>query len=181
MQKRLGPQPEAPQAQSCGRLYSPKLSILLLFTSSNTRHIMGDPFSAIAGAVSAVDVAVRSCSTIYDSARYLKDAPVLTQELQGTVQSIRSILQNVNTLVARYHQSQVLTAQLHLPDAVNEEIVAITTDLDDLSSLLPAPHSTRKIRAGVKWIKDRRKVEKLVMKLQQHQTSLILALQSPSQ
>ncbi|KAL8911006.1 MAG: hypothetical protein Q9171_003742 [Xanthocarpia ochracea] len=142
---------------------------------------MAEPFSAIAGAVSIVDVAIRSCNTLYDSVCYLKGAPGLTQDLQQTVQSTQSILQNLNALVARYRQLQVFTAQLHLPDAVNYEIVAIKTDLDVLSSLLPATHSTREVRTGLKWIKDRREVEKLVLKLQRHQLSLTLALQSPLQ
>ena len=142
---------------------------------------MAEPFTAIAGAVSIVDAAIRSCNTLYDSISYLKGAPGLTQDLQQTVQSIQSILQNLNALIARYRQSQVFTAQLHLPDAVNYEIVAIKTDLDVLSSLLPATHSTREVRTGLKWIKDRREVEKLVLKLQRHQLSLTLALQSPLQ
>ena len=142
---------------------------------------MGDPLSAVAGVVSIVDVAVRSCNTLYDSIRYLKEVPSLTQELQQTIQSIRSILQHLSALVARYGQSRVLTAQVHLPDAVSHEIVAIKTDLDVLSSLFPAARSTGKLRTGLKSIKDRREIEKLVLKLQRHQVSLTLALQSPLQ
>ncbi|KAL8894840.1 MAG: hypothetical protein Q9207_008397 [Kuettlingeria erythrocarpa] len=142
---------------------------------------MADPFSAVAGAASIVDVAVRSCNTLYDSICYIRDAPGLTLELQQTVQSIQSILQSLNALVARYRQSQVFTAQLHIPDAVSHEIVAIKKDLDLLSSRLPAPHTTREVRTGLKWIRDRRRVEKLVLKLQRHQISLTLALQSPLQ
>ncbi|KAI4089519.1 MAG: hypothetical protein LQ344_005345 [Seirophora lacunosa] len=95
---------------------------------------MGDPFSAIAGAVSTVDFALRSCNILYDTIRYLKVAPELTQDLQQTVQSIRSILQDLNALVARYRHSQVITAQLQLPDAVSHEINAIKTDLDHLKN-----------------------------------------------
>ncbi|KAL8795896.1 MAG: hypothetical protein Q9182_007468 [Xanthomendoza sp. 2 TL-2023] len=122
---------------------------------------MGDPFSAIAGAVSIVDVAVRSCNTLFDSVRYLKDAPELTKELRETVQSIRSTLQDLNALVARYRQSQILAVQLQLPNAVSHEILAIKKDLDVLLSLIPATHSARSIRTRLKWINNRREVEKM--------------------
>ena len=129
---------------------------------------MVDPFSTAAGAVSLVDVALRTCLKLYDLISYLKDVPQLSQRLQRSVHSIDSILLDLNTFVAQYRSSARLIA---LPDSVNKEIIFIKEDLIALASLLP---NSKK----VKWVLNRKKLADLQQSLRDHQTSLILAFQS---
>lgn len=136
---------------------------------------MIDPFSTAAGAVSVVDVALRACVTIYDSIRYIQGAQELSARLQRTVQSVESILQNLNTFVAQFRQSPVNAAHpASLPDAVNHGIISIRADLDELLTLLP---TSRK----VKWVLNRKRLAVVVQKLENCQVTLLLALQSVAQ
>ncbi|KAL8757874.1 MAG: hypothetical protein Q9199_001902 [Rusavskia elegans] len=138
---------------------------------------MAEVFSAFAGVASLIDVALRACSVLYDSSRYLKDAPQLSQRLRRTIQSVKSVLQNLKEFVALYRQQQASAGlQDFLPDAVNEEVISIKAELDTLSTLLPASGSSDQLRTKLKWILDRKKVTEIIKALDSHKTTLILAL-----
>ncbi|KAI4263553.1 MAG: hypothetical protein L6R42_001308 [Xanthoria sp. 1 TBL-2021] len=143
---------------------------------------MAEVFSAFAGVASLIDVALRACNVLYDSSRYLKDAPQLSQRLRRTIQSVESVLQNLKEFVALHRQQQA-SAGLpdFLPGAVNEEIISIKAELDTLSTLLPASGSSGQFRAKLKWVLDRKKVTEVIKALDSHQITLILALQSFAQ
>ena len=143
---------------------------------------MAEIFATVTGIVSLVDVALRACSALYDSISYLKDAPDLSQRLQRTVQSIESVLRSLNLLVAQYRQLTTTNGQpVQLPDAVGHEVVAIKAALDGLAILLPATGSGGKLRRGIKTILDRKKVVEVAQRLDSHQITLLLALQSFAQ
>ncbi len=143
---------------------------------------MAEVFSTIAGVASLIDVALRACNVLYDSSRYLKDAPLLSQRLRRTVQSVESALQSLKQFVTQYRQQQV-SAGLpdHLPGAVNDEIISIKVDLDTLSALLPASSSNGQLRTKFKWVLDRKKVAEILQALDSHQITLLFALQSFAQ
>ncbi|KAL8942549.1 MAG: hypothetical protein Q9216_001593 [Gyalolechia sp. 2 TL-2023] len=91
---------------------------------------MADVFSTVAGVASFIDVALRGCTVLYDSVRYLKDEPELSQRLRRTVQSVQSILHNLNEFVATYRQQQVSAGVINfLPDAVRRNGVRVHEDL----------------------------------------------------
>ena len=143
---------------------------------------MAEIFATVTGVVSLVDVALRACSALYDSIEYLKDAPDLSQRLQRTVQSIESVLRSLNLFIAQYRQSITPAGQPdQLPDAVGHELIAIKDTLDALATLLPAKGSGSKLRRGIKTILDRKKVVEVIQRLDSHQITLILALQSFAQ
>lgn len=129
---------------------------------------MVDPFSAAAAALSVVDVALRTCSKLYELINDFRDVPQLSQRLQRTVQSIGSTLSDLNTFIAQY----LSTARpIALPDSVNKEIIFIKEDLIALAGLLS---NTKKVR----WVLNRKKLADVQQSLERHQISLILAFQS---
>ena len=143
---------------------------------------MAEIFAAVTGVVSLVDVALRACSALYDSIGYLKDAPDLSQRLQRTVHSIESVLRSLNLFIAQYRQTTTPAGQTNrLPDAVSHELFAIKAALDALAALLPATGSGSKLRRGINTILDRKKVAEGIQRLDSHQITLILALQSFAQ
>ena len=143
---------------------------------------MAEIFATVTGVASLIDVAFRACSALYDSIEYLKDAPDLSQRLQRTVQSIESVLRNLNLFVAQYRQTTSPAGQSdHLPDAVSHELIAIKAALDALAALLPVTGSGSKLRRGIKTILDRKKVVEVTQRLDSHQITLILALQTFAQ
>lgn len=143
---------------------------------------MAEVFATVAGVGSSIDVALRACNALCDAIRYLKDAPELSQRLQRNVQSVESILQTLEAFVAQYRRSQALTGQSgFLPDAVTHEIISIKTELEALSTLLPAASSSDQLRRRLKWVLDRKKVAEVLQRLEGHQITLILALQSFAQ
>ena len=143
---------------------------------------MAEVFATFAGAASLIDVALRTCNVLYDSCRYLRDAPQLSQRLRGTIQSVESVLRSVNEFGATYRQQQT-SAGLpdFLPSAVNDEIKSIKAELDALSTLLPSSSSSGQLRSKLKLVVDRKKVTEVIKELDRHQNTLILALQAFAQ
>ena len=143
---------------------------------------MADPFSALAGVISLVDVALRACNVLYDSITYLKDAPELSQRLQRTVQSVESVLRSLDISVAQYRQSKISFGQSDLaPDAVKQELKSIRAELDELFLLLPTSGSGNELRRRLRWVLDRKRVGEVIQRLEGHQVTLLLALQSFAQ
>ena len=143
---------------------------------------MAEVFATIAGIASVIDVALRTCTVLYSSLHYLKHEPELSRQLQQTIQSVESILRNVEDFVAVYRQQQASARLLGcLPDAVNYGVILIKAELDALSTLLPAPSASGQIRRRVKWVLDRKRVVEVRQKLDSHQITLTLALQSFAQ
>lgn len=141
---------------------------------------MAEVFSTVAGVASLIDVALRACNVLYDSIRYLKDESELSQRLGRTVQSVESVLQCLDEFVALHRQQQISAGLPNfLPDAVNHEVISIKAELDALSTLLPNPSS--QFRRRVKWFLDRTKVSEVIQRLDSHQNTLTLALQSFAQ
>ena len=140
---------------------------------------MAEVFATFAGVASFIDVALRACNVLYDSTRYLKDAPQLSQRLQRTIQSVNSVLRSVIKFGATYRQQQT-SAGLpdFLPSAVNNEINSIKAQLDRLSTLLPSSSSSNQLRSQFKWVLDRKKVTEVTQALESHQNTLKLALQA---
>ncbi|KAL8954686.1 MAG: hypothetical protein Q9183_006981, partial [Haloplaca sp. 2 TL-2023] len=140
---------------------------------------MAEVFSTIGGVASIIDVALRACNVLYDSGRYLKDAPQLSQRLRRTIESVKSILQDLKALGAEHRQQQ---AGARLPDilpaTVEREVKSIIDNLDILSALLPAASLRGQTRAQVKWVLNRKKVVETVLALDTHQATLTLALQT---
>ncbi|KAL8779626.1 MAG: hypothetical protein Q9213_006855 [Squamulea squamosa] len=140
---------------------------------------MPELFSKIAGVASLIDVALRACNVLYDSSCYLKDAPQLSQRLQRTIESVKSVLQSLNDLLALHRQQQATSGVPDiLPGAVENEIISIKAVLDTLSTLLPTSSANSQVRTQVKWILDRKKVTEVVKELDSHQITLALALQT---
>ncbi|KAL8934553.1 MAG: hypothetical protein Q9211_005162 [Gyalolechia sp. 1 TL-2023] len=143
---------------------------------------MAEVFSTVAGVASLIDVALRACNVLYDSIRYLKDESELSQRLRRTVQSVESVLQSLDEFVALYRQQQSSASLPNfLPDAVNHEIISIKAELHALSTLLPSSSSSSRLRRGLKWVLDRKKVAEVIQSLDSHQITLIFALQSFAQ
>ncbi|KAL8658083.1 MAG: hypothetical protein Q9226_001287 [Calogaya cf. arnoldii] len=143
---------------------------------------MAEVFSTIAGVASLIDVALRACNVLYDSGRYLRDAPQLSQRLRRTIQSLEFALQSLKQFVAHYRQQQILAGLPdHLPGAINEEIVSIKANLDALTRLLPASSLNGQMRTKFKWVLDRKKVTEVLQALDSHQITLLVALQSFAQ
>ncbi|KAL8833884.1 MAG: hypothetical protein Q9170_004031 [Blastenia crenularia] len=142
---------------------------------------MAEVLATVASLASVIDVALRACNVLYDSIRYLRDAPELSQRFQRTVQSVQSILRTLDDFIALHRQRQVSAGlPSFLPDAVNHEIISIKTDLDLLLMLLPTPSSGR-VRRRLNWVLDRRKVAEVIERLDSRQITLILGLQSFAQ
>ena len=143
---------------------------------------MAEVFATFAGVASLIDVALRACNVLYDSCRYLRDAPQLSQRLRRTIQSVESVLRSVNELGATYRQRQT-SAGLpdFLPSAVNDEIKSIKAELDALSTLLPSPSSSGQLRSKLKFDLDRNKVTEVTQALDSHQITLLLSLQTFAQ
>ncbi|KAL9628449.1 MAG: hypothetical protein Q9204_005877, partial [Flavoplaca sp. TL-2023a] len=140
---------------------------------------MAEVFSTVAGGLSLVDVALRACNKLYDSIRYLKEAPQLSQRLRRTVQSIESVLKSLDEFIALHRQRQTFAGEPDLlPSAVENEVISIKAELDALSALLPASSSTGHIRAKVKWVLDRKRVTEVIQSLDRRQITLTFALQS---
>ena len=132
---------------------------------------MPDPFSAVAGAISVVDVALRTCVALYDSIRYIQDAPELSRQLQKSCQSIQSTLHVSKDFLTRYYQSLAFAVhQDPVPDAVSQGILSIQTGLDRLLPLLSDPKK-------ITWVIRRKRLVEVVKKLESDQITLILALQ----
>ncbi|KAI4221469.1 MAG: hypothetical protein LQ349_007834 [Xanthoria aureola] len=143
---------------------------------------MAEVFATFAGVASLIDVALRACNVLYDSCRYLRDAPQLSQRLRRTIQSVESVLRSVNESGATYRQQQT-SAGLpdFLPSAVNDEIKSIKAELDALSTLLPSSSSSGQLRSKSKFVLDRKKVTEVTQALDSHQITLILSLQTFAQ
>ncbi|KAI4220780.1 MAG: hypothetical protein LQ349_008003 [Xanthoria aureola] len=143
---------------------------------------MAEVFATFAGVASLIDVALRACNVLYDSCRYLRDAPQLSQRLRRTIQSVESVLRSVNESGATYRQQQT-SAGLpdFLPSAVNDEIKSIKAELNALSTLLPTSSSSDQFRSKLKWVLDRKKVTEAIKALDSHQNTLILSLQTFAQ
>lgn len=143
---------------------------------------MAEIFATFAGVASLIDVALRACNVLYDSTRYLRDAPQLSQRLRRTIQSVESVLRSVNEFGATYRQQQT-SAGLRdfLPSAVNDEIKSMKAELDALSTLLPSPSSSGQLRSKSKFVLDRKKVTEVTQALDSHQITLLLSLQTFAQ
>ncbi|KAL8720173.1 MAG: hypothetical protein Q9181_007953, partial [Wetmoreana brouardii] len=143
---------------------------------------MAEVFATVAGVASVIDVALRACNVLYDSIRYVKDEPELSQRLRRSIQSVESILQSLDDFVALHRQQQA-SAGLpdFLPDAVNHELTSIKAQLEALSTLLPSSCSSYQLRRRFKWVLDRKRVAEITQRLDSHQNTLILALQSFAQ
>ena len=143
---------------------------------------MAEIFATFAGVASLIDVALRACNVLYDSTRYLRDAPQLSQRLRRTIQSVESVLRSVNEFGSTYRQQQT-SAGLRdfLPSAVNDEIKSIKAELDALSTLLPSPSSSGQLRSKSKFVLDRKKVTEVTQALDSHQITLLLSLQTFAQ
>ena len=143
---------------------------------------MAEIFATFAGVASLIDVALRACNVLYDSTRYLRDAPQLSQRLRRTIQSVESVLRSVNEFGSTYRQQQT-SAGLRdfLPSAVNDEIKSIKAELDALSTLLPSPSSSSQLRSKSKFVLDRKKVTEVTQALDSHQITLLLSLQTFAQ
>ncbi|KAL9019150.1 MAG: hypothetical protein Q9185_003581 [Variospora sp. 1 TL-2023] len=140
---------------------------------------MADVFSTVAGVASVIDVALRGCNALYESIRYLKDAPQLSLRLRRTVQSVESILRCLDDFVAIHRQQQASAGvSAILPDAVTLELISIRDELNALSILLPNSSSSNQLRRRLKWVLDRKQVAEVLQRLNSHQTTLLLALQS---
>ncbi|KAL8855934.1 MAG: hypothetical protein Q9178_007448 [Gyalolechia marmorata] len=143
---------------------------------------MAELFSTVAGVASLIDVALRACNVLYDSSRYLKDAPQLSQRLRRTIASVKSILQSLNDSLTLYRQQQATTGLPDiLPGAIESEVISIKAELDTLSALLPTSSANSQFRTKVKWILDRKKVDEVIQALDSHQITLTLALQTFAQ
>ncbi|KAL8961355.1 MAG: hypothetical protein Q9193_002080 [Seirophora villosa] len=143
---------------------------------------MADICSTIAGVASLIDVALRGCSVLYDSINHLTDAPELSLRLRRTVQSVESILRCLDSFVADYRKQQISTGVPSLlPDALDHELTSIKAELDALSILLPTANSSSQLRRRLKWVLDRKQLAEIVRRLDGHQITLILALQSFAQ
>ncbi|KAL8895223.1 MAG: hypothetical protein Q9192_003770 [Flavoplaca navasiana] len=143
---------------------------------------MAEVFATFGGVASLIDVALRACSKLYDSSRYLKEAPQLSQRLRRTIQSVESVLKSLDDFITLHRQQQTLTGEPDLlPSAVENEVISIKAELDALSALLPASSSTGYIRAKVKWVLDRKKVTEVIQSLDRRQITLTFALQSFTQ
>lgn len=143
---------------------------------------MAEVFATVGGVASLIDVALRACSKLYDSSRYLKEAPQLSQRLRRTIQSVESVLKNLDDFITLHRQQQTSSGEPDLlPSAVENEVISIKAELDALSALLPASSSTGHIRAKFKWVLDRKKVTEVIQSLDRHQNTLTLALQSFAQ
>ena len=139
---------------------------------------MAEVFATFAGAASLIDVALRTCNVLYDSCRYLRDTPQLSQRLRGTIQSVESVLRSVNEFGATYRQQQTSAGLPDLlPSAVNDEIKSIEAGLNALSTLLPSSSSSGQLRFKLKLVLDPKKVTEVIRALDSHQNTLILALQ----
>ncbi|KAL8884191.1 MAG: hypothetical protein Q9215_007709 [Flavoplaca cf. flavocitrina] len=138
---------------------------------------MAEFFSTVAGVASLVDVALRASNVLYDSSRYLKDAPQLSQRLRQRIASVKSVLQNLNELLALHRQEQ---ATYGLPDigTVENEVISLQAVLDTLSTLLPTSSAHSQVRTKVKWILDRKKVTEVIQELDSHKITLTLAVQT---
>ncbi|KAL8988391.1 MAG: hypothetical protein Q9177_002530 [Variospora cf. flavescens] len=140
---------------------------------------MADIFSTVAGVASVIDVALRGCNALYDSIHYLKDAPQLSLRLRRTVRSVESILRCLDDIAAIHRQQQASAGvSAILPDAVTHELISIRDDLDALSILLPTFSSSNQLTRRLKWVLDRKQVAEVLQRLNSHQTTLLLALQS---
>ncbi len=140
---------------------------------------MAELFSTVAGVASLIDIALRACNVLYDSSRYLKDAPQLSQRLRRTIESVKSILQSLNNLLVLYRQQQATTGLPDiLPGAIESEVISIKAELDTLSALLPTSSANSQAGTKVKCILNRKKVVEVVQALDSHQITLILALQT---
>ncbi|KAL8974631.1 MAG: hypothetical protein Q9197_001119 [Variospora fuerteventurae] len=140
---------------------------------------MADIFSTVAGLASVIDVALRGCNALYESIHYLKDAPQLSLRLRRTVQSVESILRCLDDFVAIHRQQQASAGvSAILPDAVTLELISISDELNALSILLPNSSSSNQFRRRLKWVLDRKQVAEVLQRLNSHQTTLLLALQS---
>ncbi|KAL8928986.1 MAG: hypothetical protein Q9208_001429 [Pyrenodesmia sp. 3 TL-2023] len=143
---------------------------------------MAEIFSTIAGVASVIDVALRGCNVLYSSIHYLKETPQLSLRLRQTVQSVESILRCLDEFVAVYRRQQPSAGSPGcLPDAVSHGVVLIKAELDALSTLLPAPSASGQIRQRLKWVLDQKRVIEVVQRLDSHQITLTLALQSFAQ
>ncbi|KAL8856206.1 MAG: hypothetical protein Q9178_007171 [Gyalolechia marmorata] len=127
---------------------------------------MAELFSTVAGVASLIDVVLRACNVLYDSSCYLKDAPQLSQRLQRTIESVKSVLQSHNRITG------------HTAGAIESEVISTKAELDTLSALLPNSSATTQARTKVKWILNRKKVTEVVQALDSHQITLTLALQT---
>lgn len=174
-------QPDAPQTQPCCVSHN-----LIVFTCPSAFSLSSDPslamaelFSTVAGVASLIDIALRACNVLYDSSRYLKDAPQLSQRLRRTIESVKSILQSLNNLLVLYRQQQATTGLPDiLPGAIESEVISIKAELDTLSALLPTSSANSQAGTKVKCILNRKKVVEVVQALDSHQITLILALQT---
>ncbi|KAL8710557.1 MAG: hypothetical protein Q9225_007268, partial [Loekoesia sp. 1 TL-2023] len=143
---------------------------------------MAEGFTTLTGVASFVDVALRACNVLYDSIRYIKNEPELSQRLRRSIQSAESIVQSLNDFVALHRQQQVSAGLPNfLPDAVNHELNSIKAELDALSALLPSSRSSSQLRRKGKWVLDRKKLAEVIQRLDSHGITLILALQSFAQ
>ena len=144
-----------------------------------TFNVMAEIFATVASVASSIDVALRACNALYDSIQYLKDTPQLSQRLRQTIQNVKSALENLQKFGATYRQQQI-SAGLpdFLPSAVNNGINSIKAELDHLSTLLPSSSSSGQLRSKVKWVLDRKEVNKVTQALDSHQNTLKLALQA---
>ena len=143
---------------------------------------MAEVFATVGGVASVVDVALRACSKLYDSSRYLKQAPQLSQRLRRTIQSVESVLKNLGEFITLHRQQQPSSGKPDLlPSAVESGVISIKAEWVALSALLPASSSTGHVRAKVKWVLDRKKVTEVIQSLDSHQITLTFALQSFAQ
>ena len=143
---------------------------------------MADPFSTLAGAVSILDVAIRSCKGLYDASHAYKSAPQEAEHLRGTIRDLESILRNTRLWIAEYHSSRS-TIQHHeiLPEAVKDCIQEINAILKELSDLLPNSDERRQIRERSRWVLHKVKIKKLQERLEGQQKILHLCLQTVAQ
>ena len=143
---------------------------------------MAEVFATVGGVASLIDIALRACCKLYDSSRYLKEAPQLSQRLRRTIQSVESVLTNLDEFITLHRQQQTSSGEPDLlPSAVENEVISIKAELDALSALLPASSSTGLIFAKFKCVLDRKKVTEVIQSLDSHQITLTFALQSFAQ
>ena len=143
---------------------------------------MADPFSTFAGAVSTLDVAIRSCKGLYEASHAYKNAPQESEQLRGTIRNTESILRNTRLWVAEYRASRS-ASQFHevLPEALKDCVQGINTSLNDLSDLLPSSDERRQITARSRWVMHKKKIKTLLERLADQRESLNLCLQVVAQ
>ncbi|MCJ1460634.1 hypothetical protein MMC28_011016, partial [Mycoblastus sanguinarius] len=139
---------------------------------------MGDPVSAAASIIAAIQICGAVLSACYQYINAVNDAPRDIYWVVNEVGSLKQILEELKSMAenARGLHTSTLSALFKSLDAANGPLKTCETALREIVKMIGAPGKTRNLGRVLIWPLKEKGVQKILELIQKQKCNLILAL-----